>query len=105
MAKRGAKRPTTRRRVAGNDYARGVDAAAAMVPQNWCDPLLTGPRAVLRGHGPWGCPDIERLLNTLAAHIRALAAPSTVGSGRKVGPGRSPQGASGPRGAARRGDG
>lgn len=36
--------------------------AADKIPTNWLDPLLTGPDAVLKGNGPWGCPDIERLL-------------------------------------------
>lgn len=36
------------------------------VPNNWCDPLLTGSMAALRGEpGKWGCPDIERLLNAI----------------------------------------
>jgi hypothetical protein len=37
-------------------------------PTNWLDPLLTGPTAVI-GKPPYGCPDIERLLNALKARI------------------------------------
>jgi hypothetical protein len=36
------------------------------IPTNWGDPLLTGPKGVL-GPFPWGCPDIERLLNAIRA--------------------------------------
>ena len=48
------------------------ERAAKTIPTNWVDPLLTGEDAVLPGYGPWGCPDIERLLWALAAAIRAL---------------------------------
>jgi hypothetical protein len=34
------------------------------IPMTWLDPLLTGPDAVI-GKPPYGCPDIERLLNAL----------------------------------------
>ena len=47
------------------------ERGAKMIPTNWCDPLLSGPTAVLQGLGPWGCPDIERLLRAIAAAIRA----------------------------------
>lgn len=44
------------------------------VPQNWCDPLLTGPAAVI-GKPPYDCRDIERLLiavrERVARHVRA----------------------------------
>ena len=46
--------------------------AEKVVPANWLDPLLTGPNAILQGHGPWGCPDIERLLQKIVAAIAAL---------------------------------
>ena len=49
-----------------------LEEAEKVVPANWLDPLLTGPNAILQGHGPWGCPDIERLLQALRAAIRAL---------------------------------
>ena len=40
-----------------------------LVPTSWLDPLLTGPDAVLKGTGPWGCPDIERLLLAIKKRI------------------------------------
>ena len=40
------------------------------IPTSWLDPLLTGPRAVI-GTPPYGCPDIERLLNALRIRVRA----------------------------------
>ena len=49
------------------------ERAANVIPTNWVDPLLSGETAVLPGYGPWGCPDIERLLQTIAAEIRALS--------------------------------
>lgn len=45
------------------------ERCAQLVPTNWLDPLLTGPRAVI-GKPPYNCPDIERLLSALAAAIR-----------------------------------
>jgi len=40
------------------------------VPTNWCDPLLTGPDAALKGDGgTWGCPDIERLLGRIRGNM------------------------------------
>ena len=44
------------------------------VPTSWLDPLLTGPDAVLKGHGPWGCPDIEALLNAVRKRVQSLEA-------------------------------
>jgi hypothetical protein len=42
-----------------------------LVPTNWCDPILTGPDAVLKGNGgTWGCPDIERVLLAVKERIR-----------------------------------
>jgi hypothetical protein len=38
------------------------------IPENWLDPLLTGPDAVLRDP-PWNCPDIERLLNAIRKRL------------------------------------
>ncbi len=43
----------------------------AVFPRNWVDPLLSGPDAVL-GKPPWGCPDIERLLQKIEARQYAL---------------------------------
>lgn len=45
-----------------------------LIPDSWLDPLLTGSNAVLKGNGPWGCPDIERLL--LAVKDRVMRAES-----------------------------
>lgn len=50
---------------------RAVTPADA-VPCNWLDPLLSGPDAVLKGAGPWGCPDIERLLRAIRERVTAL---------------------------------
>lgn len=44
---------------------------ADLVPTTWLDPLLTGKDRALPGNGPWGCPDIERLLTALKARIEA----------------------------------
>ena len=53
--------------------AAGVQAerarCAAMIPTTWLDPLLTGPTAALSAP-PWDCPDIERLLQRIAAALR-----------------------------------
>ncbi len=43
----------------------------AVIPRNWLHPLLTGPDAVL-GKPPWGCPDVERLLQKIEAQQYAL---------------------------------
>lgn len=49
-----------------------LEEAANEIPTNWCDPLLTGPNAVLKPEaGRWDCHDIARLLTALAARIRA----------------------------------
>lgn len=45
------------------------ERCAKQVPTNWLDPLLTGPDAVLEGTGPWGCPDIAKLLRAVKARI------------------------------------
>mgnify|MGYP001613002486 CR=1 FL=1 len=44
----------------------------AAIPTNWCDPLLTGPKAVI-GKPPYDCRDIERLLNGIRARADAAA--------------------------------
>lgn len=49
------------------EWNRRADAAktyAELIPNNWLNPLLTGPNKVL-GEQPWGCPQIEALLNAL----------------------------------------
>ncbi len=42
---------------------------AQAIPTSWLDPMLTGPEALL-GRPPYGCPDIERLLNGIRAAVR-----------------------------------
>ena len=44
-------------------------AALDAIPTTWLDPLLTGPKAVI-GMPPYGCPDIERLLNAIRERAR-----------------------------------
>lgn len=45
-------------------------SAAACVPTNWCDSLLTGPDAALpHGSHEYGCADVERLLRAIKARI------------------------------------
>ena len=44
---------------------------SSLVPTSWLDPLLTGRDAVLKGSGPWDCPDIERLLRAVRERLRA----------------------------------
>ena len=50
---------------------RALIKAAACVPSTWISPLLSGEKAVI-GKYPWGCPDIERLLNRIRADILSL---------------------------------
>lgn len=45
-----------------------LDKVLAAIPTSWLDSLLTGPDAVI-GKGPWGCPDIERLLAAIKQRI------------------------------------
>ena len=45
------------------------------IPDNWLDPLLTGPNAVI-GVPPYNCKDIERLLVALKERIRTRLAAS-----------------------------
>jgi len=50
--------------------ADGQDATLSdLVPSNWCDPLLIGDDGI--GAGPYGAPDIERLLLRIKERIRA----------------------------------
>lgn len=44
-----------------------------LVPTNWCDSLLTGPRAALAKEraGKWDCRDIEALLRGIQDRLRA----------------------------------
>ncbi len=56
-------------RRAGREEMR--KAAAASVPTNWVDPLLTGPSGM--GPPPWGCLEVEPLLNGVRERIAALS--------------------------------
>jgi hypothetical protein len=40
-------------------------------PTSWLDSLLTGPNAVI-GKPPYGCPDIEKLLQAVKQRIESL---------------------------------
>ena len=51
---------------AGSKLSGGL---GALVPTNWCDPLLTGKDGL--GPQPWGCPQIEKLLRGIKARIDA----------------------------------
>ena len=42
----------------------------AAIPNNWLDPLLSGPKAVI-GMPPYDCRDIESLLNAIRARVDA----------------------------------
>lgn len=47
------------------------ERAVKCIPTNWCDELLTGPKAP---RGPLDCQAIERLLLEIIKRIRRLAA-------------------------------
>jgi hypothetical protein len=48
------------------DRVERVAKKILAVPTNWLDPLLTGPRAILKGQpGTWGCPEVEDLLRAI----------------------------------------
>lgn len=51
-------------------FAETRKLAADQVPTNWCDPLLTGPNAVIKD---LDCRQIEALLRGIQNRIRALA--------------------------------
>ena len=53
-----------------------VDALDA-IPGNWCDPMLTGPNAVLPKDQSYKPKEIERLLNAVRQRIEALPAVNT----------------------------
>jgi hypothetical protein len=46
-----------------------IEECANCVPRNWCDELLTGPKAP---KGPLDSRDVERLLCGIQDRIRAL---------------------------------
>lgn len=54
-------------------YQHGIAKAKDAIPTSWLDPLLTGPDAVFGKGGPWGCPDIERLLGAIKARLTVSA--------------------------------
>lgn len=80
VAKRFMKRKPSRPSGHASKQPRhqAISQAARCIPNNWLDPLLSGPRAVI-GKYPYGCPGIERLLNRIRADILSLSpdAPST----------------------------
>lgn len=43
-----------------------IKAAAASIPDNWCDSLLTGPKGIT---GAVDCPAVEKLLRGIKARI------------------------------------
>ncbi len=55
------------------ERAATVKAMITAVPASWLDSLLSGPDAVI-GKPPYGCPDVERLLNAVQAKLREVAA-------------------------------
>jgi len=56
-----------------------VEAAINAIPGNWCDPLLSGDGVPPL---PWGCPEIERLLNAVRERV-ATALQSTLDKAEK----------------------
>lgn len=50
-----------------------VQTLSGLVPTNWCDPLLTGPDAVI-GPPPYTCQDVERVLLAVASRVRTAEA-------------------------------
>lgn len=51
--------------------AEALEEAAACVPTNWLDGLLTGDGGL--GEMPWHCPQIENLLRGIQVRIRSLS--------------------------------
>lgn len=49
----------------------------AAIPTTWLDPLLTGPKAVVKV--PATCPDIERLLRAIKARVEQIVAADNAG--------------------------
>jgi hypothetical protein len=47
------------------------DRAMCCVPENWCDPILTGDKAVI-GKPPYTCRDIEKVLIAVRNEIRRI---------------------------------
>jgi hypothetical protein len=59
--------------------AEAVAVVEESTPNNWCDPLLTGPNAVLPHNQ--ACPPIEKLLR--AVKQRIIAALTAAANGEK----------------------
>lgn len=53
-----------------------IEECANCVPRNWCDELLTGPKAP---KGPLDSRDVERLLGGIQDRIRALKSTQEAG--------------------------
>ena len=60
-----------------------IQDAAACVPTNWCDSLLTGPEGI--GLPPYDCPKIERLLRGVQERIKALSTRAAAEAAAKEG--------------------
>lgn len=65
------RKPITPAERARKARQRAIEQAAACIPRTWLDSLLTGDRAVI-GPPPWGCPEVERLLNAIRERIKVL---------------------------------
>jgi hypothetical protein len=59
--------------TATNRYRDGLLAAARLVPQNWLDPLLTGPKAIIGDSESITAISLGVLLNAIVARIEAAA--------------------------------
>lgn len=53
----------------------------AAIPSNWCDPLLTGPNAVLPKGYSYTPADVERLLNAIRERLQKAIAANKSASG------------------------
>ena len=50
----------------------GLEEAAAQIPTNWCDPLLSGETKAIIGP-PFLCEDIEKLLRAIKQRLAQQA--------------------------------
>lgn len=48
------------------------DKVLAAIPDNWLDPLLTGPHKALPDSGPYTPNDIERLMHRLRERLALI---------------------------------
>lgn len=60
----------TYRAIADAAARKALEWAQAQVPTNWCDPLLTGDKAVFKQTEKWDGHDIEALLRGVQDRIR-----------------------------------